>query len=51
MYLIDGDPLADITALYRVDQVFKDRRLFRSKDLLRAQGFTPAADVRQPSAN
>jgi hypothetical protein len=46
MYLVDGDPLADITALYRVDQVFKGRWLYRAPDLLRAQGFTLATNDR-----
>jgi imidazolonepropionase-like amidohydrolase len=49
MYLIDGDPLADITALYRVEQVFKGRWLYSAPDLLRAQGFKPATATRTPN--
>jgi hypothetical protein len=46
MFLVDGDPVGDITALYRVEQVFKGRWIYRAPDLLRAQGFTPATNGR-----
>ena len=48
MYLIEGDPLADITSLYRVDQVVKGRRLYSAPDLRRAQGFMPTNIARPP---
>lgn len=41
IYLVDGDPLQDMTALYRVRQVIKGRRLYHAPDILRAQGFRP----------
>jgi hypothetical protein len=40
-YIVDGDPLRDIEALYRVEQVVKGRQLFSAPDILRAQGFIP----------
>jgi len=40
-YIVDGDPVADIEALYRVEQVVKGRQLFFAPDLLNAQGFVP----------
>jgi imidazolonepropionase-like amidohydrolase len=40
-YIVDGDPLSDIEALYRVEQVVKGRQLFNAPDILRAQGFVP----------
>lgn len=49
MSLIDGNPLADITALYRVEKVFKGRWIYSAPDLLRAQGFTPAGSLRSPT--
>lgn len=44
MFIVDGDPLADMTNLYRVEQVIKGRQLYFAPDLLEAQGFVPFAD-------
>jgi hypothetical protein len=41
LFIVDGNPLEDITALYRVEQVIMGRRLFHAPELLRAQGITP----------
>ena len=41
LFIVDGNPLEDITALYRVQQVIKGRQLFHAPELLRAQGITP----------
>ncbi len=44
MFIVDGDPLADIANLYRVDQVIKGQRLYFAPELLEAQGFVPFTD-------
>jgi imidazolonepropionase-like amidohydrolase len=41
MFLVDGNPLEDIHALYRVAEVFKGRSLYHASELLRAQGIRP----------
>ncbi|MEI8298751.1 MAG: amidohydrolase family protein [Pseudomonadota bacterium] len=41
MFLVDGNPVEDIRALYRVEQVFKGRHLYYAPDLLRAEGVLP----------
>lgn len=41
MYLVDGDPLADMADLYRVEHVIKGRQMYFAPDLLKSQGFTP----------
>jgi hypothetical protein len=41
MFLVDGNPLEDINALYRVAEVFKGRSLYHASQLLRAQGIRP----------
>lgn len=41
IYLVEGDPVADITALYKVRHVIKGRRLYFAPDLLASQGFKP----------
>lgn len=51
MFLIDGNPLADITALYRVERVFKGRWIYSAPDLLRAQGFEPATSRHSPAGH
>jgi hypothetical protein len=40
-HVVDGDPVSDIGALYRVEQVVQGRRLFNAADILAAQGFVP----------
>lgn len=44
MFIVDGDPLADMANLYRVEQVIKGQRLYFAPDLLEAQGFVPFSD-------
>ena len=44
MFIVDGDPLADMANLYRVEQVIKGRRLYFAPGLLEAQGFVPFTD-------
>jgi len=44
MFIVDGDPLADMASLYRVGHVIKGKRLYFAPDLLRAQGFVPFSD-------
>ncbi len=41
LVLIDGDPLQDMSSLYRVEQVIKGRQMFDAAAILRAQGFRP----------
>jgi hypothetical protein len=53
MFLVAGNPLEDIRALYRVAQVFKGARMYDAPELLRAQGIrsfaaAPAAPAAEP---
>ncbi|MFK7957810.1 MAG: amidohydrolase family protein [Lysobacterales bacterium] len=41
MYLVEGNPLEDLTALYKVRQVIKGDTLYHAPDLLTEQGFKP----------
>lgn len=41
LYVIDGDPVENINALYRVEHVIKGRKMFFAPDVLRAQEFVP----------
>lgn len=41
LMLVDGDPTQDLAALRRVEQVFKGTAMFKSREILKAQGITP----------
>ncbi|WP_293849295.1 amidohydrolase family protein [Steroidobacter sp.] len=41
LMLVDGDPTQDLAALRRVEQVFKGNAMFKSREILQAQGITP----------
>ena len=41
VYLVEGDPLRDLDALYRTRHVIKGRHLYFAPDVLRSQGFMP----------
>ncbi|MEL7448109.1 MAG: amidohydrolase family protein [Pseudomonadota bacterium] len=43
LFLVDGNPVEDLSDLYRVEQVVKGRKLYNAPELLRAQGFKPFA--------
>lgn len=49
MFLVAGNPLEDINALYRVAQVFKGSKMYYAPDLLRTQGVRPFLDSPQAS--
>jgi len=41
MYLVRGNPLDNMQALYRVTHVIKGRQLMLAPEILKAQGFAP----------
>jgi imidazolonepropionase-like amidohydrolase len=41
MFLVDGNPVDDISDLYKVRHVIKGRQLYFAPDILKAQGFVP----------
>ena len=41
LMIVDGDPIARLEDLYRVEHVIKGRQMYFAPDLLRAQGFIP----------
>ena len=49
MFLVDGNPLQDLHALYRVAQVFKGKNMYYAPDLLRSQGVRPFFDAAEAS--
>lgn len=41
LVIVDGNPLEDISALYRVEHMIKGRKMYFAPDMLRAQGLVP----------
>lgn len=41
MHLVSGNPLEDLSALYRVTHVIKGRHVMQAAEILKAQGFVP----------
>ena len=41
VFIVNGNPVADLSHLYRVEQVIKGRQLYNAPELVQAQGFKP----------
>ena len=41
MFLVDGNPVDNISDLYKVRHVIKGRQMYFAPDILKAQGFVP----------
>ncbi len=44
LHIVDGNPLEDLTDLFKVEQVIKGRQLYYAPDLLQSQGFSGFVD-------